>query len=896
MLRDQARCSTPVGSDRSSRSVGSRSRRSPSIDRRSGFGVVERLESRSVLSGGGVFSAVTRGMLVVRGSPADDLIVIRHDTLDPAAFEAVVNDGIVARGALASLRGVVVDGHRGRDEIRIEIAVTSRLIGGDGDDILVGGPLKDVLEGGFGRDVLEGGAGDDRLLGQGGGDTLVGGMSADVLVGGRGDDLLEGGDGDDTLLGGSGQDTLLGGTGSDRIDSGAHADRIFGDPATDRLVSGVRDEVFATEADDPLVMALDDAAIGRWLAGQATRQQQESRLSARLTGLTSVGEDSASTSPVAFPATSSMTAESARMPTANVQVAGVDEADIVVTDGDHLFTVTSGGFMGQGELVIVDADPQSMAVVSRVTLEGHSHRLYRQGGIITVLSQVETWSWWPMPIDAVEDGSLEILPMPQVEPASRLATGAIEPFGGTSAEEVVVTVIDVTVAESPTILETTRIDGRLVTSRGVNGSIHLVVENVWAAPMAAVRPSPRRRPDSAANDRSGILPSARAFRGPDGPCLEQPLAGPGSLYLPVRGGGSDLVSICTLTPGDGSIGLDRTVSTVGRAGTVYATGDAIVLAESDALNWWTGGSTAIHVFSLEDLSYVAGGRVDGLLLNQFAIDVTPDDLIRVVTQTGWGAAASTNLFVLENVSGQLQVIGSIAGIAPGEETKSVRFSDDTAYVVTFEQVDPLFVIDLTTPSAPAIRGELVIPGFSTHLHPIGPDLLVGIGRGADPSNLKLSLFDVSDPMIPRETDVLEIAGDGGWVWSTAEDDHRAILWAAEPYTDPALPGGSGLLAIPVTVWRPWWEITEEPTAGVSFWLEAFAVSSAGFAPVASVSHAFAVGRGVLIDSHLYSVSEGDLAVVSLDDPSTVIARVPLHVSPPEDGSNGGADAPETVVF
>jgi inhibitor of cysteine peptidase len=871
----------------------------------------ERLESRQVLSAPAGTVAFTRGLLVVRGDAgggsADDSILVREAPADGTAFEVVFNGVVVKRGALSGLRRVVVDGGRGDDEIRVDIAVPSRLIGGDGDDILVGsaaadhldggsghdmlagGDGNDLLEGGTGGDLLEGGGGDDRLFGQAGSDTLVGGDGDDILVGGRGGDLLEAGAGDDILRGGDGLDTLLGGMGVDSIDSGPDPDRVFGDPLTERIRAGGRDEVVVTEADDPLMLASNESDIRRWLSDQAVRMHHESRLAESLETLQAgplpVG-DAALFMKADAPITAAAPASAADpIAGANVQVAGVDEADSVLTDGSHLYSVVQSGAFGGGELLVIDADPEHLAVVARVPLEGHSHRLYRTAGIVTVLSQVEGWSWWPMPIDPVPaeggDDVVRILPMPMPatdpQPGSVVvapAAGAFE--GAAAAEEVVVTVLDVSHAAAPVLLETIRLDGRLVSSRGVDGSIHLVVENTPSLPAAGAGSPAGLRAAFSRADPASVLPRARTVRPGAFPSLEQSMAGPGSLYLPPRGGGTDLVSIVTLTPGDDTPGLDRAVSTLGRGGTVYATGESIVLASPDPFGWWSGGGTTLHAFALADLSYLAGGRVEGHLLDQFAIDAASDGTLRVVTQTGWGREAATNLSILDSVDGRFTTIGSLAGIAPGEETKSVRFVGDTAYVVTFEQVDPLFVIDLADPSEPAVLGELVIPGFSSHLHPVSPDHILGIGRGADPASLKLALFDVSRPSSPVESDLLEIGGQGGWTWSAAEVDHRAILWAAAD----ALPVAAafadlGLLAIPVTAWRPWWEVAEDPSASSPYSLEVYAVSAAGLSHVASVSHGSAVGRGLLVGPWLYSVSEEDVAVVSLDsadDPGRELAR------------------------
>jgi hypothetical protein len=125
------------------------------------------------------------------------------------------------------------------------------------------------------------------------------------------------------------------------------------------------------------------------------------------------------------------------------------------------------------------------------------------------------------------------------------------------------------------------------------------------------------------------------------------------------------------------------------------------------------------------------------------------------------------------------VIGQLGGIGRGERVYAVRFIDDLAYVVTFRQVDPLHVIDLSNPEQPVLRGELHIPGYSSYLHPIGDGLLMGIGQDATDQGqilgMQVSIFDVSDPADPRRLHHHSL-GQG---WSQAEWDHHAFLYDAQ---------------------------------------------------------------------------------------------------------------------
>ncbi|MBQ6119232.1 MAG: beta-propeller domain-containing protein, partial [Clostridia bacterium] len=151
-------------------------------------------------------------------------------------------------------------------------------------------------------------------------------------------------------------------------------------------------------------------------------------------------------------------------------------------------------------------------------------------------------------------------------------------------------------------------------------------------------------------------------------------------------------------------------------------------------------------------AYKAQGTVEGYLLNSWSLDAYNGYLRLAVTRNDENAVV-----VLD---GDLQPVGELTGIAPGEIIKSVRFMGDTAYVVTFVQTDPLFVIDLSDPAKPVVKGEVKLPGFSSYLHPVGDGLLLGIGSGGTEDGIdgsaKISLFDVSDPTAPKELDSIVI--------------------------------------------------------------------------------------------------------------------------------------------
>ncbi|MFH0987258.1 MAG: beta-propeller domain-containing protein [Candidatus Micrarchaeota archaeon] len=180
-----------------------------------------------------------------------------------------------------------------------------------------------------------------------------------------------------------------------------------------------------------------------------------------------------------------------------------------------------------------------------------------------------------------------------------------------------------------------------------------------------------------------------------------------------------------------------------------------------------------------NIDYKKAGEVYGRPLNQFSMDEF-DGHFRIATTTGWGTNANNYVSVL---NGNMDVVGKLENIAQGESIYSARFIGNRLYLVTFQKTDPLFVIDLQNPTSPAILGELVMPGYSDYLHPYDETHLIGIGKGAIEDDggdfswyqgLKVSLFDVTDVANPAEVSSIEI-GDRG-TDSDALWDHRAFMF------------------------------------------------------------------------------------------------------------------------
>ena len=220
--------------------------------------------------------------------------------------------------------------------------------------------------------------------------------------------------------------------------------------------------------------------------------------------------------------------------------------------------------------------------------------------------------------------------------------------------------------------------------------------------------------------------------------------------------------------------------------------------------------TLIHEFDITDprrAAYRVSGEVRGTVLNQFSMSEYGGHLRVATTEqdpNGRGTGES-RVFVLKDNGQTLGTVGDVGGLGRGERIYAVRFIGDVGYVVTFRQVDPLYTLDLSNPSRPRVVGELKILGYSAYLHPIGPDLLLGVGQDATPEGrtrgTQVSVFDVSDPASPRllhqrslgqgqspaEFDHASLSARGHYAYATGTSyaapqvaGAAALVWAANP--------------------------------------------------------------------------------------------------------------------
>jgi hypothetical protein len=302
--------------------------------------------------------------------------------------------------------------------------------------------------------------------------------------------------------------------------------------------------------------------------------------------------------------------------------------------------------------------------------------------------------------------------------------------------------------------------------------------------------------------------------------------------------GLELTTVLTIDLERGLPAVDSD-AVMGSADSVYASPRALYVATH---RWSDPGepphlTTAVHRFDASErgrTAYSSSGAVRGSVLSQWALSEHAGHL-RVATTEGDGRESLVT--VLRERGRRLVEVGRVSGLGRGERIRGVRFVGDLGYVVTFRQTDPLYVVDLAAPERPRLLGELSLLGFSAYLHPVGDDLLLGVGQDATPEGrllgTQLSLFDISDPRSPR---LLSRQALARGTTSVVEWDHRGFLhWPA-----------TGLAVLPV----------DGSAAG-------FRVARRGIEPAGSVSQEGWITRSAVVGGRLFTVSESGVTASPL---------------------------------
>ena len=527
---------------------------------------------------------------------------------------------------------------------------------------------------------------------------------------------------------------------------------------------------------------------------------------------------------------------------------GVDEPDLVKTDGRRIVTVTGGVLRVvdvatakvTGELNI--ADQSGGFAPANLLLDGDHALVLADGGYAV-----------PQTFGAPPGGAMQ-------------ERGAISPTPGGSSAPVGPRLLLVDLSNTPTVIGSYAIDGGLVDARQVGSTVHVVIRSV---PRIAFPSEYQPNIDGAALVAANRALIARADLGDWLPRIEVTDHGVShaatvpctSVRRPVSFSGGNLVTVLTFDLSANSLGSGQPVSIAADGDTVYATPQSLYIASdqrwrypmamdggvaepapggpigiapapakpgSDAAPAKPGSDevapakpgptataqpirpkkpteeTTVYRFDTSHPgapTFVAAGEVPGYLVNQYAMSEW-DNTLRLATTTGtsWSIAdgrpagvqtSQSAVYVLSTSGPAMRIIGSIGGLGVQERIYSVRFIGPVGYVVTFRQTDPLYTIDLSDPNRPQLRGSLELTGYSAYLHPVSNTELLGVGRQADAAGhvggLQVSLFDVSNLESPSRVATFALP-DGQ---SAAEfDPHAFLYWPSD-----------GLVVVPLQMYN-----------------------------------------------------------------------------------------------
>jgi uncharacterized secreted protein with C-terminal beta-propeller domain len=386
------------------------------------------------------------------------------------------------------------------------------------------------------------------------------------------------------------------------------------------------------------------------------------------------------------------------------------------------------------------------------------------------------------------------------------------PVAPTVASVSSVTVVtEIDVSSAPKVMRTMEVPGRFIDARQNGATARLVIDSVPEPILApqggtledAVQDAPVSRFLGKTVLKSKL--SGRTFRRNLAPCDD--------VRRPARFSGLDLLAILTVDLDRGMYSLDRdgvmagAQVVYGSAGSLYVASRRYVRALELGTDVPEGTRTEIHRFDISNRTktvYRATGSVPGFILNNYALSEYDGDLRVASTeeppwQNGGAGSTSSRVSVLRQDGAKLVQVGAVGGLGQGERIYAVRFMGPRGYVVTFRQVDPLYALDLSDPAAPKVGGELKVPGYSAYLHPVGENLLLGIGR--EGAIVKASLFDVSNMAAPREVRTL---GLGTGSTAVESEPHAFLYWAPknlaviplQTYDNPPFLGAVGVKVTP----------------------------------------------------------------------------------------------------
>ncbi len=453
--------------------------------------------------------------------------------------------------------------------------------------------------------------------------------------------------------------------------------------------------------------------------------------------------------------------------TTNIQVAGVDEADTVKTDGRYLYVIANNS------LYILDADPANAKVLQKISIaDAYISGMYlsTDGNRLAVLGN--TWIAQVYDTKALPPDGADIM----LYPYYRASTTFVYVYDVSNKNV------------APALARNVTMTGNYLNSRMIDNYLYnIVTEYAYMLNGTVMLPAFYK-----GNEASNVPATNVFFTSAD-------ISSSYQSYTYTTFMAVDLINDA-VAPSNMTVmlnGADQVYVSKGNIYVTYPNYQYVFLTVTDALpptspaadgSTGTSGAIAPEVSSMRfptvqtsiyrihvsgnTLTFAAQGNVTGTVLQQYAMDET-DGYFRIATtayvynnQTTYSGTQQNNVYVLDL---NLNVVGKVENIGTGENFHAARFIGNRCYLVTFMTTDPLFVIDLSQPTNPTVLGELVMPGYSDYLHPYDETHLIGLGKEATVDSggsmawykgLKLSLFDVSNVNAPTEIAKIEI-GDRG---------------------------------------------------------------------------------------------------------------------------------------
>lgn len=439
----------------------------------------------------------------------------------------------------------------------------------------------------------------------------------------------------------------------------------------------------------------------------------------------------------------------------NVQDADVDEGDLAKTDGRIVVRV-----VGQ-QLVVTDVSGPRAVELSRTRLPGtllFQPELLLHDGVVTIVGTEGRMYDDRPPLWRRGGGPPHVTPRTTPNVAPDRSPAVLPPVDLASRTRIVT--FDVS-GSSPRLLSDETVDGDPVAVREYAGGTVRVVVSSHDPRIRFVQPDRQRTPaEAVAQNRKLVrqapltawLPQIASGSGQASPLLDC-----SDVRHPARVSGFGTLSVLTFP--SGSAGRPAATAVTASGDLVYSSADRLYVATT-AL---TGRPlTTVHAFALDGsrTSYLASGTLPGTVRDRWSLDEYDGHLRAAVAVGSPWQPRGNALVVLDEQGDRLVPVGRLDGLGRGEQIKAVRWLGEVAVVVTYRQTDPLYTVDLGDAEHPRLAGTLHLRGFSGYLHPVGDDLLLGLGRDATTTGVDLgtraATFDLRDVAHVRRTDVLDL--------------------------------------------------------------------------------------------------------------------------------------------